>query len=192
MLIRDYSCILSNILSHQAFCRPSGCFLQSRKYSVARQSTQSCRGKHPVARQDALSSRGITNLGQEWSFSDWRKYSVARQSTQSCRSKHRVGRHDALSNRGITNLGQEWSFSDRSKYSVVRQSTRSYRSKHPVARQDAFSICASTLSAVGVLLPQYVKDRAAKIQQKLLHKQKKQANLYGRLASRSDCKFTTL
>ena len=70
-----------SILSHQASCRPSGCFLQSRKYSVARQSTQSCRSKHRVGRHDALSNRGITNLGQGWSFSDWNKYSVARQST---------------------------------------------------------------------------------------------------------------
>ena len=137
-----------SILLHQATCRPSGCFLQSRKYSVARQSAQSCRSKHRVGRHDALSNRGITNLGQEWSFFDWSKYSVAR--------------HDALSSRGITNLGQEWSFSDRRKYSVARQSTRFARSKLPSARQDAFSICASTLSPVRVLLPQYVKDRAAR------------------------------
>ena len=136
------------------------------KYSVARQSTRFCRSKHFVGRHDALSNRGITNLGQEWSFSDRRKYSVARQSTQSCRSKHRVARHDALSSRGITNHGQEWSFFDRNTYSVARQSTQYCRSKHPVARQDAFSVCGSTLPAGRVLPPQYVKDRAEKIQQK--------------------------
>ena len=91
-----------SILSHQASCRPSGCFLQSRKYSVARQSTQSCRSKHRVARHDALFPRSMTNLGQEWSFSDRRKYSVARQSTQSCRNEHPVGRHDDSSNCGST------------------------------------------------------------------------------------------
>jgi len=91
-----------SILQKQAFCRPSRCFLQSRKYSVARQSTQSCRSKHSVGRHDALSNRGITNLGQEWSFSDRRKYSVARQSTQSSRSKQPVGPQDTFSNCGST------------------------------------------------------------------------------------------
>ena len=62
--------------------------------------------EHSVARHSALSYRGMTNLGQEWSFSNRNKYSVGQQS--------------ALSNRGITNLGQEWSFSDRNKHSVAR------------------------------------------------------------------------
>ena len=91
-----------SILQKQAFCRPSRCFLQSRKYSVALQSAQSCRSKHRVARHDALFPRSMTNLGQEWSFSDRRKYSVARQSTQSCRNEHPVGRHDDSSNCGST------------------------------------------------------------------------------------------
>ncbi len=77
-----------SILSHQAFFRPSGCFLQSRKYSVAR--------------HDALLPRSMTILGQDWSFSDRRKYSVSRQSTQSCRNEHPIGRHDASSSCGST------------------------------------------------------------------------------------------
>ena len=102
MSIHDYSCILGNIQSPQALCRPRGCFLRLRKYSVARQSTHSCRSKHRVARQDALSNRSITNLGQEWPFSDWNKYSIARQSARFSRSKHSVGRRDAFSNCGKT------------------------------------------------------------------------------------------
>ena len=74
--------------AEQALRRPTECFLQSRKHSVARQSTQSRRSKHSDARHDALSSRGITNPGQEWSFSD--------------RSKHSDARQSILSNRGST------------------------------------------------------------------------------------------
>lgn len=91
-----------SILQKQAFCRPSRCFLQSRKYSVARQSTQSSRSKHSVARHDALSSRGITNPGQEWSFSDRSKHSDARHDALFCRSKYSVVRRDAFSNCGNT------------------------------------------------------------------------------------------
>ena len=86
----------------QALRRPTECFLQSRKYSVARQSTLSSRSKHSVARHDALSSRGITNPGQEWSFFDRSKHSDARHDALFCRSKYSVGRQDAFSNCGST------------------------------------------------------------------------------------------
>jgi len=76
--------------------------------------------EHSVARHSALSYRGMTNLGQEWSFSDRNKHSVARQSTQSSGIKHSVARQSALSTRSMTNLGHEWSFSDRNKHSVAR------------------------------------------------------------------------
>ena len=86
----------------QALRRPTECFLQSRKYSVARQSTQSRRSKHSVARHDALSSRGITNPGQEWSFFDRSKHTDAHHDALFCRSKYSVVRRDAFSNCGNT------------------------------------------------------------------------------------------
>ena len=86
----------------QALRRPTECFLQSRKYSVGRQSTQSRRSKHSVARHDALFSRGITNPGQEWSFFNRSKHSDARHDALFCRSKYSVGRRDAFSNCGNT------------------------------------------------------------------------------------------
>ena len=44
----------------------------------------------------------MTNLGQEWLFSERSKYSVARQSALSGSSEYFVGRHNAFSNCGNT------------------------------------------------------------------------------------------
>ena len=72
------------MLEEQVLCRPSEYSIQMRK--------------HFVGRHDALSNRSITNLGQEWLFSELSKHSVARQNALSCRRKYSVARHDALSN----------------------------------------------------------------------------------------------
>ena len=60
MAVRSNSCFLSNIRSHQAFCRPSECYIQSRKHSVGRHDALCCRSKYSDGRYDALSNRGST------------------------------------------------------------------------------------------------------------------------------------
>ena len=77
-----------NLLRTIALCRPLECLIQLRKYSV---------GRH-----DAQSNRSLTNLGQEWLFSERRKHSVARHSALFSSSEYSVSRHNANSNCGNT------------------------------------------------------------------------------------------
>jgi len=123
--------------------------------------------KHAVARQNALSKRGIPFLGQDWLYScrrmtifgqDWscanrRKYSVDRQSALSCRSipflgqdwlcshrrKHSVARQRALSYRSIPFLGQDWLCSYRRMTIFGQDWLCANRRKHSVGRQSALS-----------------------------------------------------
>ena len=67
----------------QTLWRPTWCSIRLRKYSVGRHDALSYGNKHSDGRQNALFYWGITNLGQERSFSERFRYSV--------------GRHDALS-----------------------------------------------------------------------------------------------
>ena len=113
-----------------------------------------------------LSDRGMTNLGQEWSFfcgsitnlgqervcldriehaygrqstlADWRITNPGQERVCFDRIKHSDGRQSTIADGRMTNLGQEWSFFCRSITNLGQKRVCHAWIKHSVARQRAY------------------------------------------------------